>query len=156
LGATVVGLLGCHTHPNLKPPEQPEVLAVPSADDKRYCQPARYPDSELAGDAVKKNLNQQTPITPVRGPKPGAMMPGRGYPSTTRSPRIAQGQKRLSIARSVSTISAVPGPSPRRPPQASHTGQPALAAARLNCSRMRCPHINPNRSRNASHRRSNS
>jgi hypothetical protein len=73
-----LGILGCHTQPNLKPDEKPEVLAVPAAEDKRYSEPAQYPASELASDSTKKGLN--TPgITPVRGPKGGGpMMTGPG------------------------------------------------------------------------------
>ncbi len=79
VGAAVLGMLGCHSQPNLKPPEKPEVLAMPDPDDKRYSLPSRYPDSELAGDASKKNNNPTTPgLTPVRGPKSGGMMAGAG------------------------------------------------------------------------------
>jgi hypothetical protein len=66
----------------LKPPEQPEVLAVPAADDKRYSQPAEYPSEVLANDPIKKALGEQAGPDKPRGPKPGSIgaggMPGAG------------------------------------------------------------------------------
>jgi hypothetical protein len=79
LGAIALGVLGCRSQqPNLKPPEEPEVLATPGPDDKRYSEPSQYPPDVLANDPIKKSLNQQNPIVPVKGPRP--MMPGTpGY-----------------------------------------------------------------------------
>jgi hypothetical protein len=79
LGAIALGVLGCRSpQPNLKPPEGPEVLAKPDDNDKRFSEPTQYPPDVLANDPIKKSLNQQNPIVPVKGPRP--MMPGApGY-----------------------------------------------------------------------------
>jgi len=68
-GIVFVALLGCKHQPELKPPEQPEVLATPGDNDKRYEQPCCYPPEVLASDPTKKGDG----ITPP-GSKRGAPM----------------------------------------------------------------------------------
>jgi hypothetical protein len=72
-GAMLLALVGCTAqHPNLKPPEQPEVLAAPSDDDKRYTGLAQYPPDSLANDPLKKLLQDNT-NTFVKSPTMGGM-----------------------------------------------------------------------------------
>jgi hypothetical protein len=82
IGAGVLGTLGvigCQHRPELKPPEEPDVLATPDVRDRRYSEPSQYPESVLASDPAKKALGPVSPITPVRTPKPGGMMTGTGF-----------------------------------------------------------------------------
>jgi hypothetical protein len=81
-GLILAGLLGCKHPPELKPPEQAEVLACPGDKDKRYEMPCSYPPEVLATDPNKKDG-----ILPAGGKNgagtsmsPASMgMAGRGY-----------------------------------------------------------------------------
>jgi hypothetical protein len=71
IGAIALGVLGCRApQPNLKPPEEEEVLRTPDPNDKRYNDYAEYPPDVLASDPIKKALNSQNAIQPIKGPKP--------------------------------------------------------------------------------------
>jgi hypothetical protein len=62
-GMALVVVLGCKHQPELKPPDQPEVLASPGDKDKRYDMPTSYPPDVLASDPNKK----QDGIMPAGG-----------------------------------------------------------------------------------------
>jgi hypothetical protein len=66
---------GCRHQPELKPPEQPEVLAMPSDRDKRYEQPCSYPSEVLASDPSKRDglIPASAKNGPGAGMSPGAM-----------------------------------------------------------------------------------
>jgi hypothetical protein len=83
LGTILVALAGCRTQPDLKPPPEPEVLATPGPNDKRYQEPFNYPPEQLASDPVKRSMqgvNQATSGTRPPGGSMGGMggMPGMG------------------------------------------------------------------------------
>ena len=73
-GMLLAGVLGCKHPPELKPPEQPEVLAAPGENDKRYQLPPDYPPEVLASDPSKK----QDGLTPAGGKRGGGMGAGGG------------------------------------------------------------------------------
>jgi hypothetical protein len=76
LGAMVLALAGCtSTQPDLKPPKQPEQLAVPP-DDPRYNNYTQYPKDTLNTDLNKKP--DAGPLSPSGG-KMGGMTPGMGH-----------------------------------------------------------------------------
>jgi hypothetical protein len=72
-----LGLAGCRHQPELKPPEQPEVLAMPSDKDKRYAQPCSYPSEVLASDPSKK-ADGLMPAAAKNGPSAGISPAGGG------------------------------------------------------------------------------
>jgi hypothetical protein len=86
-GLILAVVLGCKHQPELKPPEQPEVLASPGDKDKRYELPCSYPPDVLASDPNKK----QDGIMPVGGKRNSSGnsssmgMSGAGGPGTPPS-----------------------------------------------------------------------
>jgi hypothetical protein len=66
-GMVLGAVFGCKHPPDLKPPEQPEVLASPGDKDKRYELPCNYPADVLASDPNKK----QDGILPASGKRGG-------------------------------------------------------------------------------------
>jgi hypothetical protein len=78
-GLVLWGVLGCKHQPELKPPEQPEILASPSDKDKRFEMPCSYPADTLASDPNKK---QDTGLMPASSKGKGGGMglngPGMG------------------------------------------------------------------------------
>ena len=84
LSGLLLSLLGCQTQPDLKPPTQPDIYALPSEKDKRYSEPFKYPSEVLADNPVKMSMPQQGP-QPLRtgakmgGPGGGGGMSGGGY-----------------------------------------------------------------------------
>jgi hypothetical protein len=61
--------LGCvHPQPDLKPPQQAEVLDQSGPKDKRYSDPATYPPDQLASDPIKAQL-KDSGIVPLQAPK---------------------------------------------------------------------------------------
>ena len=60
LGGLLLSVLGCQTAPDLKPPTQPDLFAVPSEKDKRYSEPFKYPSEVLADNPVKASMPRAT------------------------------------------------------------------------------------------------
>ena len=58
---------------NLKPPEEPQVLASPGENDKRYAQPCSYPSYSFDNDPLKQKAKQDAVIPARGGPRPPAM-----------------------------------------------------------------------------------
>jgi hypothetical protein len=78
-GIALLASVGCiHTQPNLKPPPEPEVLASPGENDKRYCQPCVYPPETLANDPYKAQLRSDGSLPPQNQKK--TQPPGFGGP----------------------------------------------------------------------------
>jgi hypothetical protein len=76
--ASLLGIVGCHSHqPNLKPEEGPEALNCPADADKRYSTPSQYPPESLESDPLKA-LNRLNNANTPKAPKPGMMGPGMG------------------------------------------------------------------------------
>ena len=76
LGVLLLGLSGCWTtQPELKPPKQPEKIAVPPQDDPRFSQPIQYPKGTLNQEPVKKSIKTNDPNNP-NGGAPSRFGPG--------------------------------------------------------------------------------
>jgi hypothetical protein len=81
VATVLLAALGCKHPPELKPPPQPEVLASPGVNDKRYAQPCSYPGDVLT-DPTKGAMKDS--VVPAAGKRPptmsgtGMMGPG-GY-----------------------------------------------------------------------------
>jgi hypothetical protein len=50
----LLGLLGCHSDANLRPPKQPEAYRLPPESDPRFSEPVSYPKQLLFQDAIHK------------------------------------------------------------------------------------------------------
>jgi hypothetical protein len=74
IAGLVAGFIpGCvHHQPDLKPPAQPEVLASPGVNDKRYIQPCTYPAYAMDNDPLKLKTKADG-VVPARGPRPPGM-----------------------------------------------------------------------------------
>ena len=66
LGVLLFGVSGCWTtQPELKPPKQPEVIAVPPQEDARFSQPIQYPKGTLNQEPTKKSIKTNDPNNPA-------------------------------------------------------------------------------------------
>ena len=71
LGVLVLAISGCWTtQPELKPPKQPETIAVPPQDDPRFSQPIQYPKGTLNQEPAKKSIKTNDPNNPGGGMPP--------------------------------------------------------------------------------------
>ncbi|GIW80351.1 MAG: hypothetical protein KatS3mg105_2158 [Gemmatales bacterium] len=68
-GAALLIACGCKSgKPDLKPPKQPEVLALPPEGDLRYSAPMEYPPEVLKDAQQHKRLGSTVPT-----PQPGSL-----------------------------------------------------------------------------------
>jgi hypothetical protein len=75
-GVIVLAALGCHSQPNLKPPDEPEVLCTLKPDDKRNSEAFCLPSYVLSdGDAGKLagGISQASAKSRPTGAVPGGM-----------------------------------------------------------------------------------